>query len=111
MGKSAADAEHGRTSIATTKSPSSALIDAARSASGSAREGFASLQHVVQGSEGHHVVAAIAAALDAREHPPEVDRALARTQVFFVAAVAVGQPYLAAATEIHRVEEPVDTFG
>src|SRR4030095_2706463 len=88
---------------------------------GRAHECFASLQHVVERPEGHHVVARVAAALDPGEHPLEVDRALARAQVLLVSAVAVGHPHLAAvpdvpralarAPDVHRVEEAVDPFG
>jgi len=56
-------------------------------------------------------VAAVASALDTREHPPEVDRALTGAEVLLVSPVAVGHAHLAATAEIHGVEEAVDALG
>ena len=56
-------------------------------------------------------MAAVAPALDPLEHPPEVDRALAGAKVILVSTVVVGHTHLAAAPEIHGVEEAVDALG
>src|SRR6266508_4690209 len=81
------------------------------SAAGGAHQGLAPRRHVVERAEGHHVVAAVASALDTREHPAEVDRALAGAEVLLVSPVAVGHAHLAATAEIHGVEEAVDALG